>query len=276
MSKQDDHFLPEQVDEQIETLAHLGNSSALPEARLASDLHQVYDEEHEIAERVWVRLNRHITQNSRGRTGQKHPKDQARHMLVKEAQPMKTKVTQQPPAKNRWHVLETFAAILVIVALVGSMALLLRLRQAPQSSQGSKGTATSTAQALNVTTATATALPAPPTSVMLSVSASGIPPTTQSEITIPSGTRVTLTVLPDHSLLPFQTFTLGIYATDPYGFSELQYCTYPKTGTCSYTIAYSSSERTDYTKGKHTFRAFLGDIGGAILENSSSITITWS
>lgn len=274
MSKQDDQFLPEQVDEQIETLAHLGNSSALPEARLASDLHQVYDEEHEIAERVWVRLNRHITQDSRGRTGQKHPKDQARHMLVKEAQPMKTKVTQQPPAKNRWHVLETFAAILVIVALVGSMALLLRLRQAPQSSQGSKGTATSTAQALNVTTATA--IPAPPTSVMLSVSASGIPPTTQSEITIPSGTRVTLTVLPDHSLLPFQTFTMGIYATDPYGFSELQYCTYPKTGTCSYTIAYSSSERTDYTKGKHTFRAFLGDIGGAILENSSSITITWS
>ncbi len=290
MSKQDDQFLPEQVDEQIETLAHLGNSSALPEARLASDLHQVYDEEHEIAERVWVRLNRHITQNSRGRTGQKHPKDQARHMLVKEAQPMKTKVTQQPPAKNRWHVLETFAAILVIVALVGSMALLLRLRQAPQSSQGSKGTATSTTQALNVTTATATStvtatailtatatpIPEPPTSVILSISASGIPPTTQSEITIPSGTIVTLTVIPDHSLLPFQTFTMGIYATDPYGFSELQYCTYPKTGTCSYTIAYSSSERTDYTKGKHTFRAFLGDIGGAILENSSSITITWS
>lgn len=189
---------------------------------------------------------------------------------------MKTKVTQQPPAKNRWHVLETFAAILVIVALVGSMALLLRLRQAPQSSQGSKGTATSTTQALNVTTATATPIPEPPTSVMLSISASGIPPTTQSEITIPSGTIVTLTVIPDHSLLPFQTFTMGIYATDPYGFSELQYCTYPKTGTCSYTIAYSSSERTDYTKGKHTFRAFLGDIGGAILENSSSITITWS
>ena len=187
---------------------------------------------------------------------------------------MKTKVTQQPPAKNRWHVLETLAAILVIVALVASMALLFQWRQIPQSSQGSRGTAPSTAQALNGTTATAT--PIPPTSVMVRVSALGIPPTTRSEITISSGTRVTLTVIPDHSLLPFQTFTMGIYATDPYGFSELQYCTYPKTGTCSYTIAYSSSEGTDYTKGKHTFRAFLGNIGGAIVENSSSITITWS
>ncbi len=187
---------------------------------------------------------------------------------------MKTKVTQPPSAKKRRHMLETFAAILVIVALVGSMALLFQLRQASQSSQASKGTATSTAPALNGTTATAT--PEPPTSVMLRVSASGIAPTTRSEITILSETRVTLTVIPDHSLLPFQTFTMGIYATDPYGFSELQDCTYPKTGTCSYTVAYSSSERTDYTKGKHTFRAFLGNIGGAILENSNSVTITWS
>ena len=191
---------------------------------------------------------------------------------------MKTKTTQQPPAKSHWHVLEIFAAILVIVALVGTMALLFQSRQAPHSSQGGKGMATSTAQALNRTTATATATPIsePPTSVMLRVSTSRILSTTRSEITIPSGTRVTLTVIPDHSLLPFQTFTMGIYATDPYGFSELQDCAYPQTGTCSYTIAYSSSERTDYTKGKHTFRAFLGNIGGAILNNSNSITITWS
>jgi len=69
---------------------------------------------------------------------------------------------------------------------------------------------------------------------------------------------------------------MGIYATDPYGFSELQYCTYPNTATCSYVVAYSSSENTDYTKGQHTFRAFLGNIGGTILTNSNSITITWS
>lgn len=194
---------------------------------------------------------------------------------------MKTKVTQ-PPTKNRRHILEIFAAILVIVALVGTMVLLFQSRWASQSSQASNGTASSTNKVLNGATATATltakAKPilVPPTSVMLRVSATGLPPTTRSEITIPSKTTVTLTVIPDHSLLPFQTFTMGIYATDPYGFSELQYCTYPKTATCSYTVASSSSERTDYTKGKHTFRAFLGNIGGAILENSNDVTITWS
>ena len=128
MSKQDDQFLPEQVDEQIETLAHLENSSALPEARLVSNLHQIYNEEHEIAEQVWVRLNRHIAQNN---TGQKHAEDRALRMLVKETQPMKTKVTQLPSAKNRRHILETLAAVLVIVALVGSMALFFRLGRAP-------------------------------------------------------------------------------------------------------------------------------------------------
>jgi hypothetical protein len=277
VSKQDDQFLPEQVDEQIETLAHLEKNSTLPEARLASDLHQIYDEEHEIAEHVWVRLNGRITQTSREHTGQKHSKHQALHRFVKEAQPMKTKVMQQPPAKNRWHVLETLAAVLVIVALVASMALLFQWQRAPQPSQGSGGTAPSTSQVLHGTTATPTpAMPIPPTSVKLRVSALGIPPTSRSKITVPAGTKVTLTVIPDHSLLPFQTFTMGIYATDPYGFSELQYCTYPKTDTCSYTIAYSASEKTDYTKGTHTFRAFLGNIGGAISENSSDVTITWS
>jgi hypothetical protein len=118
--------------------------------------------------------------------------------------------------------------------------------------------------------------PAPPTSVELLLSAPRIASTSKSVITVPSGTTVRLTVVPDHSLLPFQTYTMGIYATDPYGFSELQYCTYPNTATCSYVVAYSSSEDTDYTKGQHTFRAFLGNIGGTILTNSNSITIIWS
>jgi hypothetical protein len=188
---------------------------------------------------------------------------------------MKIREMQQFPAKNRRHILETVAAVVVIVALVGSMALLFQARQTHQSSQGAKGTPPSTVQALHGTI-TPTAIPDPPTSVTLSLSTLGIAPTTRSAITIPSGTKVTLTVIPNRSLLPFQTYTMGIYATDPYGFSELQDCAYPKTATCSYTITYSSSEGTDYTRGKHTFRAFLGDIGGRILNNSNSITITWS
>src|SRR5262249_40769421 len=95
--------------------------------------------------------------------------------------------------------------------------------------------------------------PAPPTTVMLRPSSQGIPSTTQENLTVHSGTTVTLTVIPDHSLAPFQTFTMGIYAHDPYGFSELQYCTYPQTDTCTYVLAYSQAEETDYTTGTHTF-----------------------
>lgn len=261
MSNQDDQFLSEQVDEQIEALAQLGNNSILPEARLVSNLRQVYEEEYEIARQVWIRLDRHIVQDRWNATGQKSLQKQAPHIRVKEAQSMKTKIAQQPSAKKFRRVLEIWAALLIIVALVGSMTLLLHAWQTPQSFLGSRGAATS-AQ--------------PPTSVALSVSIAGASPTTQSEITIPSGKSVTLTVIPDHSLLPFQTFTMGIYATDPEEFSELQYCTYPKTDTCSYTLAYSSSEQTNYTQGVHTFRAFLGNIGGSILTNSNSITVTWS
>jgi hypothetical protein len=115
-----------------------------------------------------------------------------------------------------------------------------------------------------------------PTSVVLSASAPGMASTSSATLTIPSGTTVTLTIIPNHPLVPFQTFTMGIYAQDPYGFSELQYCTYPHTDTCSYVISYSSAERTDYTLGTHTFTAFLGNIGGDILQDSNNITITWS
>jgi hypothetical protein len=112
--------------------------------------------------------------------------------------------------------------------------------------------------------------------VELRASAPGISPITHGALTIPSGTIVTLTAVPDHPLLPFQTFTVGIYAHDPYGFSELQDCRYPDTGACSYVVSYSSAEATDYAKGTHTFTAFLGDSGGAILKNSQDITLTWS
>ena len=162
---------------------------------------------------------------------------------------------------NRW-LLTTLVGLLLFISFVLVAC-------------GGKQT-TSSPTSTATPTPTATLSPQPLTSVMLRVSASGIPPTTQSEFTIPSGTKVTLTVQPNHSLLPFQTYTIGIYATDPHPFSELQYCQYPNTATCSWTVAYSSSENTDYTKGKHTFIAFLGDIGGRILANSSSDTITWS
>ncbi|MBV9228888.1 MAG: hypothetical protein JOZ18_06215, partial [Chloroflexi bacterium] len=189
MSKQDDPFQPEQVDEQIESLAHLEHSSSLPEARLASDLRQVYAEEHEIVERVWTHLSSHATQHSQRHPGLKHPKDHIRSIFISEAQPMKTPINQRPPAKKRWHILETIAAALVVVALGSSMALLLHARQAPSSAPENKPSATYTSQlptgtptkptATPIPTPTATAspqkiataspVPLPPTSVIISL-----------------------------------------------------------------------------------------------------------
>ena len=123
---------------------------------------------------------------------------------------------------------------------------------------------------------TPTTAPVPPSSVELSASAPGMSPITQGNMTVPAGTMVTLAVVPDHPLAPYQTFTMGVFAHDPYGFSELQYCAYPDTSVCSYVVSYSSAEGTDYAKGTHTFTAFLGNVGGAILNNSEDISITWS
>ncbi len=179
----------------------------------------------------------------------------------------------------------TLAAILVLSLLVGSFLILsttVHRSPATGASTAAGVTATNVTQPPPTTppspipSPTTTPLPIPPTSVELRISAPGISPTSQGNITIPSGTTVTLSVVPDHSLLPFQIYTMGIYATDPYGFSELQDCTYPNTATCTYIVAYSPGEHTDYTHGTHTFRAFLGNVGGAILANSNSITITWS
>src|SRR5436305_755142 len=97
-------------------------------------------------------------QNIRERPGQQ---DQALHRSVKEAQSMKTKETQHPPAKKRWYRLEIFAAVLVSVALLGSMLLLLQSRQIPQFSPAGKGTATATTQPLNRPTDSPTPIPSP-------------------------------------------------------------------------------------------------------------------
>ena len=171
-----------------------------------------------------------------------------------------TKAPQRGLLSTLSRAIGTFAALALAIAALGGLYLAFSSRA---------GSSQAGAIAPTVT-------PAPPTSVMLSASAPGMSATTAPNLTIPSGTAVTLTVIPDHSLLPFQTFTMGIYAQDPYSFSELQYCTYPHTDTCSYVISYSSAETTDYTTGTHTFTAFLGNIGGGILQDSNNITITWS
>jgi len=195
------------------------------------------------------------------------------HYLGEEHYSPGEKITPQLPFFRRsgWNILG--GVLILIVLVIASFIAEPLLRQGHVTGIKKVPTIAPTQPQIKPTQITT---PAPPTSVELLLSAPGIASTSKSVISIPSGTPVKLTVAPDHSLLSFQIYTMGIYATDPYDFSELQDCTYPNTATCSYVVANSASEHTDYTKGQHTFQAYLGDIGGKILTNSNSITIIWT
>src|SRR5258708_21736860 len=68
MSEQNNHFLPEHVDEQVEALSQpqIGTEyGSAPSARLVANLHQVYQEETEIGEQVWARLARYAVERHR-------------------------------------------------------------------------------------------------------------------------------------------------------------------------------------------------------------------
>jgi hypothetical protein len=151
-------------------------------------------------------------------------------------------------SKGTYRSIGAIATILIILVVVGGFVLALR---------GAPGAA--------ATSPTATPKPIPPSSVVLTATSNGIPSMAQSQLKVPSGTSVTLTVTPNRPLDAFQVFDLGIYAHDPYPFSELKDCTL--ADTCSYTVSEVS--------GTHTYTGFLGNIGGSILANSNDITITW-
>ena len=165
------------------------------------------------------------------------------------------------PARPRSLVRFAVPVVVVMVVIIG-LVFTLRTITPLGKTATSPGRATSTQPVL-------------PTHVTLEAHF-GTTTVTTSQITVPIGTKVTLTVIPDQALAPFQNLTMGIYAQDPYAFSELVYCTYPNTVTCTYVPVYNSAEKTDYTKGTHTFVAFLGRISGNIDQNSNTITITWT
>jgi hypothetical protein len=184
-----------------------------------------------------------------------------------------TEWSPEPGLSRPWGRFLGLVAAAVVVALLATVLAQLAAQRGATSGPAALPTRGGQTQTDG---ASPTIAPIPPTSVLLRASAPGMSPITQGEITIRLGTTVTLTVVPDHPLTPFQTFTMGVYAHDPNAFSELKYCKYPDTSACSYVVAYSAVEATDYTQGIHTFTAFLGDSGGAILNTSQDITITWS
>ncbi len=145
MSKQDEPFFPERVDEQIDALAHTlpGETPASSSARLVSNLHQICGEETELVERVWMRLTEHAQEKRNSRAGQinvNRPAQTVREDRRKGPQPMQSAPLEQPQKRRRLRWLETLVAALIVTVLVGSTALLIKERQASQTRQGSSPT----------------------------------------------------------------------------------------------------------------------------------------
>ncbi len=173
MSKHDEPFRPEQVDEQIEALVYVEERSALSNACLISQLHQVYDEESEIVAQVWERLSSQATQQRKSSAGQGNMQSTSYRVLRTEQskgpQLMETSIPKKQKHNRRLRFFEMFAAVLIVAALVGGMVLALKVRQ--PSLTASKSTATPTA------TKTATPTPGPVASSQV-----GLYAVTQQEI----------------------------------------------------------------------------------------------
>src|SRR5229473_191503 len=70
MQTNDNEFVPETVDEQIGRIEQFGTSSQnekrspSPGQRLIDRLHEMYQEDARIGERVWQQLSRHVARNN--------------------------------------------------------------------------------------------------------------------------------------------------------------------------------------------------------------------
>src|SRR5215472_3590582 len=138
MSKHDEPFLPERLDEQIEALASVEPEEAAlsSNTHLVSQLRQVYQEDTQSVAKVWAHLRTRITENKRIMEAQERanssslrPGGEAPRKGPGLMNPLTTGRAGQP----RWsRLLVTGVVALMLVALVGSTALLFRARQSFQ------------------------------------------------------------------------------------------------------------------------------------------------
>jgi outer membrane protein assembly factor BamB len=136
MSKQDDLFRPDRVDEQIETLSHEqgGDMPSPSSARLVSNLRQVCEEDTGIVEQVWVRLGERAAEKRRA-TAAGQNVVQSRSLATiradqrKGPQPVKPVLTDTQTQSKRLRFLELLIAVLIMTTLVGSMGLIFKIRQ---------------------------------------------------------------------------------------------------------------------------------------------------
>ncbi len=134
MSKHDEQFFPERVDEQIEALSYVQpeDTSSSSSTRLVSNLRQVYEEDSEIVEQVWALLTAHTSEKKRIMAGQENARSSSLRSGREEPQQMKSLNAGRPGQQRRSRFLETWVAVLILVVLVGSTALLLQARRSSQ------------------------------------------------------------------------------------------------------------------------------------------------
>lgn len=127
MSKQDEQFRPELLDEQIETL-YVQPEDSSASARLVSDLYQISKEDSEIVEQVWTRLTEHIAEKNSIRTDQANTSDSSLRARREDARKERAYM-KLPNTGRRSRFLELAVAVLILGILVGSTVLFLQAQQ---------------------------------------------------------------------------------------------------------------------------------------------------
>lgn len=135
MSKQEDLFQPEHVDEQIEISLHKQHRSRLSSStQLIYDLQVIETENREIVANVWNRLQAQSAKNRQVDLQQHvtlHPSfPPLQENQRKGFQVMQPVSITEPVSKKRSRSLGTMAALLFVAVLVGSIFVLIQTRQA--------------------------------------------------------------------------------------------------------------------------------------------------
>src|SRR5690349_16641792 len=139
MSKEDNLFQPEQIDEQITQLTSSQQQlPQAPDAHLISNLRQIYTEDDEIVERVWSRLKDQAAQRRQTHTStmQGQTNTQIRGNHAQRPQFMKNISNEKRSQNSLTRLSGLVAALLVIGILVGGMVLLLNNNRQPLTSRG--------------------------------------------------------------------------------------------------------------------------------------------
>lgn len=207
MSNQDDFFTPEEVDEQIDQLSRLSGgerADAQTMAYLRSFYGQSAHQEREALDRIWSRIADAAPSIAARRNFR--PQHESEESTSMQNQP--TLFSNQPPARQGrtlWQRLGILAAVIVLVALVGSLTLVFAFTRQNSGGPASGGPLPNTHSASPTAPASSSA--------SFKVTSVDMAVTPGSIAGIPCGTSVTVTY----------TATIHVAANSPGGTVQFSY-----------------------------------------------------